>query len=77
MVAQSFLLAKRWKLSDGGLFLLYGVWFCLMRLAVLPLRSLSYPAVVRNVIYPALYLALSALGIALLLWQQKKADSAA
>ncbi len=71
------LLAKRWKLSDGGLFLLYGVWFCLMRLAVLPLRSLSYPAVVRNVIYPALYLALSALGIALLLWQQKKADSAA
>lgn len=60
-------LSKKWKLPDGGLFLLYGTWFCLMRLAVLPLRSLNYPDVVKNVVYPLLYLLLSALGIFLLL----------
>jgi phosphatidylglycerol:prolipoprotein diacylglycerol transferase len=64
-------LAKRWKLSEGGLFLLYGVWFCLMRLAVLPLRKLNYPEPVRGVLYPLLYLGLAALGVALLLRRRK------
>jgi phosphatidylglycerol:prolipoprotein diacylglycerol transferase len=66
-------LAKRRRLPAGGLFLLYGTWFCLMRLAVLPLRSLSYPAAVKNIVYPLLYLLLAALGVFLLLRQRKKA----
>lgn len=66
------LLAKRLRLREGGLFLLYGVWFCLMRLAVLPLRSLSYPAAIRSVVYPLLYLGLAALGICLLLRRREK-----
>ncbi len=66
-------LAKRWKLPDGGLFLLYGTWFCLMRLAILPLRSLRYPAPIKNVVYPLLYLLLAALGVFLLLRRRKKA----
>ena len=66
------LLARRWKLPDGGLFLLYGTWFCLMRLAVLPLRSLRYPDGIQSVVYPALYLLLAALGILLLLRLRKE-----
>ncbi|HBT18539.1 MAG TPA: hypothetical protein DEA52_00630 [Clostridiaceae bacterium] len=40
----------------GSIFLLYGAWFSLVRLLVLPLRALGYPRVVTSVLYPGLYL---------------------
>lgn len=53
----------------GTRFLCYAALFSLVRLAVLPLRVLPYPAAVKNVLYPGLYLgviAVSAAGICLL-----------
>ena len=58
-------LAKHVKAGDGGLFGLYGAWFCLMRLAILPLRALPYAAVVTNIIYPAVYAGLTIAGLVL------------
>ena len=54
--------ARRFRLPAGGRFLCYEIWFCTMRLLVLPLRSLPYPPVVKTLIYPALYLGLMAGG---------------
>ena len=53
----------------GMRFLWYAGVFSAVRLAVLPLRALSYPPVVKSVLYPALYLciiAASAVGICML-----------
>ena len=69
------LLAKRLRLRAGARFLIYGVWFCAVRLAVLPLRSLSYGQAVTKVFYPALYLGLIVLGVFLLLRRGRVADS--
>jgi len=60
------------RLKDGSMFLLYGAWFSAMRLAILPLRSLPYDDIVTNAVYPALYLTLTALGIAALVLLNKK-----
>jgi len=60
------------RLKSGSGFLLYGAWFSVMRFAILPLRSLSYPDIVKNAVYPALYLALAALGAAALILINKK-----
>ena len=57
------LLVKKCRAGKGGLFFIYGAWFSAMRLAVLPLRSLNYPDVVKKIIYPAIYLILVAAGI--------------
>ncbi len=54
--------ARRFRLPAGGRFLCYEIWFCTMRLLVLPLRSLPYPPVVKILIYPVLYLGLMAGG---------------
>ncbi len=54
---------RRFSFPGGGRFLVYGIWFTAVRLGVLPLRALSYPAWVRWALYPALYLALIAAGI--------------
>ena len=51
------------RLKEGSKFLLYGAWFSAMRFAILPLRSLPYDDIVIHIVYPALYLALTALGI--------------
>lgn len=51
------LVVKRRRAASGGLFFCYVAWFCALRLAVLPLRSLPYPAWVTTLFYPALYLA--------------------
>ena len=56
-------LSRRLRLRPGAVFLLYGAWFSAVRLAVLPLRALTYPDVVKNVFYPLLYLLLTAFGI--------------
>ena len=58
--------AKRFSLPAGGRFLVYGVWFSAVRLAVLPLRALRYPGWVRWGLYPAVYLAIIAGGLLLL-----------
>ena len=55
------------RLKSGSAFLVYGAWFSAARLAVLPLRSLPYTEFVKNVVYPALYLALTALGVTTLI----------
>ena len=70
-------LAKRLRLPPGGRFLLYGVWTSAMRLAVLPLRSLHYRAGVAETLYPILYGALIAAGIAgTMILKRKKAEDA-
>lgn len=60
-------LVKRLRAGEGGLFFCYGAWFCALRLAILPLRSLPYSAAVKNAVYPALYGALLVLGVVLFL----------
>ncbi len=46
------------KLPKGGAFLLYGIWFSAMRLAMLPLRILPYSPAITGVFYPAFYVGL-------------------
>ena len=60
------------RLKQGSGFMLYGVWFSMARLAVLPLRSLPYDDIVTNAVYPALYLTLTALGAAALISINKR-----
>ena len=60
------------RLKDGSKFLLYGTWFTVMRLVILPLRLLPYPEIVKHTIYPALYLTLTAFGIATLILINKE-----
>ena len=43
---------------SGGPFLIYGIWFSAMRLAILPFRSLPYPDWITQFFYPAFYLSL-------------------
>ena len=54
---------KRFRLPAGGRFLTYGVWFCFVRLAILPLRALIYPVWVKWGVYPTLYALLIAGGV--------------
>lgn len=72
----AILLAKKLKLREGARFLIYGAWFCLVRLAVLPLRSLGYGEAVTKIVYPALYLLLAALCVVLLILREKKKPAA-
>lgn len=57
----------RRRLPRGAAFLLYGVWFSSMRLAVLPLRSLLYAEIVVKYLYPMFYIGLILCGIFLLI----------
>ena len=57
--------------ADGTFFLLFAAWFSAVRLAVLPLRALTYADVIKTVIYPLIYLAAILLGILLALWRNK------
>lgn len=68
-------LAKKWRLPAGGRFLLYGVWFCALRLGVLPLRSLSYRSGVTEVFYPALYGCLILTGVWSVLYLRRRGTS--
>ena len=47
----------------GMRFLCYAGVFSLMRLLVLPLRALAYPAAIKNIFYPCLYLCIIVLSI--------------
>jgi len=60
------------RLRTGSTFLLFGVWFSAMRLAILPLRSLPYDDIVKIMVYPALYLTLMMFGTATLILLNKK-----
>jgi phosphatidylglycerol:prolipoprotein diacylglycerol transferase len=62
----------RRRLPRGGAFLLYGIWFSAMRLAILPLRSLPYSAAVSHIFYPVLYVILIIIGLAVFFWFRKK-----
>lgn len=53
----------------GSRFLLFGSLFCLMRLAVLPLRTLAYAVGVAELLYPTLYGGLALTGLATLLYR--------
>ncbi len=63
----ALILYFRGKSPPGTAFLIYGVWFSAMRLAVLPFRSLPYPDIVVRLIYPLLYAGTALLGIFLLI----------
>lgn len=62
----------RRRLPHGAAFLLYGIWFSVMRLAILPLRSLAYPAVIAHIFYPVFYILLIIIGLVALLLLYKK-----
>lgn len=64
-------LAKKLRLPEGGRFLLYGIWFCAMRLAILPLRALHYRTGVAELGYPVLYGGLILLGIWLVIYMKR------
>ena len=51
-------ICRRWARNKhpGGLFFCYAAWFCVLRLLILPLRSLPYAGWVTHGLYPALYL---------------------
>jgi len=60
------------RLKHGSKFLLYGAWFSAMRLVILPLRSLPYDDIIKQAVYPALYLALTVLGAVALIFINRK-----
>lgn len=62
----------RQRLPYGAAFLLYGMWFSGMRLAILPLRSLPYPSIVSHIFYPVFYILLIIIGLVALLLLYKK-----
>ena len=62
-----FWLVKRMRLQQGTFFLLYAAWFSAVRLAVLPLRALAYPDIIKNVVYPLVYVIVILLSIAIVL----------
>ena len=69
-------LVRRFHLRQGALFLLYSAWFSAVRLAVLPLRALTYPDAVKNVVYPLVYLGIMVFGVVLTL-RRGRQDSGA
>jgi len=68
-------LVKKCRAGTGGLFYIYGAWFSTMRLVVLPFRSLNYPDVVKNVVYPAIYFVLIIVGVLLFVRACRKKDA--
>ena len=65
-------LVKRFRAGEGGRFFIYGVWFSTMRLAILPLRSLPYSLVIKNLVYPLVYYVLIVIGIFLFVMSCRK-----
>jgi len=65
-------ICRRFHLREGALFLLYGAWFSAVRLAVLPLRALTYPEAVKTVFYPLVYLGTIVFAIALTLYRGRQ-----
>ena len=63
---------KKVRAGEGGLFFIYGVWFCTLRLAVHPLRAFPYSPVVTNIVYPLLYYVLIVLCVFLFVWSCRK-----
>lgn len=65
-------IVKKARAGEGGMFFLYSVWFCTMRLAVHPLREFTYSTVVTNIFYPMLYYVLIVVGVFLFVWSCRK-----
>ena len=61
-------IVKRARAKTGGLFFIYGAWFCTMRLVVHPLREFPYSPIVSEIVYPALYYVLTVAGVFLFVW---------
>ena len=57
----------RGKSPPGTMFLLYGVLFSAVRLAILPMRDLPYAEIVTKLVYPLIYTGAIIIGITLLL----------
>ncbi len=68
------LLVRRLHLRHGATFLLYSAWFSAVRLAVLPLRALTYPDAVKNIVYPLIYLIIIICGITLTLRRGRQTE---
>lgn len=64
----ALLVNRKRKFSAGTSFLVYGIWFTAMRLAILPLRSLAYSKSVIEIFYPLFYGFLILFGV-FLLWR--------
>ena len=57
------LICRKTDAKPGSRFMLYAAFFSVVRLVVLPWRVLSYSDAVKNIFYPALYVAVIAAGI--------------
>jgi len=68
----ALIIGKRMK--GGSVFLLYGIWFSAFRLWMLPLRSLPYEELITNMVYPALYITLIAIGAIVLFIVNKEKE---
>ncbi len=64
----------RRRLAPGTTFLLYSIWFSVLRLAVLPLRSLTYAPGVVHYFYPGLYLGLILIAVFCLIRLERKPE---
>lgn len=58
------LFCRKLQAEPGSRFMLYAAVFSAVRLLVLPYRALSYPGVIKDVLYPILYLAIIVIGMA-------------
>ena len=58
------LICRKIHAEPGSKFMLYAAVFSAVRLFVLPFRVLTYPDVIKNILYPALYLAIIVIGVA-------------
>ena len=58
------LICRKLQAEPGSRFMLYAAVFSAVRLLVLPLRALSYPGVIKDVLYPILYLTIIIIGTA-------------
>ena len=63
------------KSVSGTRFLGYACVFSAMRLLILPLRALTYPSVIKNIIYPAVYILIIIAGVAGMIALKKRADN--
>jgi phosphatidylglycerol:prolipoprotein diacylglycerol transferase len=68
LIPAAWLYARR-KMPSGCVFLLYGLWFTMWRLLILPLRVLPYSHIVTDIAYPAMYSVLLGAG-GFLLWKR-------
>ena len=69
------LVCSRLHAVPGSRCMLYLAFFSGVRLAVLPFRALPYPGLVKEVVYPLLYVGLMAFGVVWTVRQNRRPES--